>query len=323
MLAALTQYHEGARGFLKADIPKNINETPLLAASCNKIVIRLCGLQDLIKELPQLGRVKVVTDNGCVAQENIGQCQTIKLWNHEGLIQGDRLNLKLFLNHWHYGFAVQESLDDGFYYGLQFFNRDGSSVHKIYLTADSNREAYERLVNCYRSVDQELRRSIAPVPRLPQRADKEIDVDLLRQSWLDFQDIRDLSALFKNFGITRIQGLGLVGSDLATPIALSDVWLLIEALRDIAQRVTFCVGNLGAVQTYVGVIKYLFSTRFSYTLLDVDFTLQIERMHVTSAWIVRKSIAKNTVISLELYNGAGENILQIISQGLPDQKGIY
>lgn len=320
MLAALTQYHEGVRDYsLKVNISNNINKVPLLAVSCSKVVIRLCGLRDLIKELPQLGWVKIVTDNDCVVQEKIGRYQTVKLWDRQGLICGDGVNLNLFLNHWHYGFAIQEGLDDGFYYGLQFFDRDGSSVHKVYLTADSNQEAYERLINCYRSVDQEPQQSMAPVPQLSPYTDGEIDADLLRQSWLDLQDILDLSALFKNFGISRIQGLRLVGSDLATPIALSDAWLLMETLRDAAQSVIFYVCNLGAAQTHVGVIKHLFSTESWYTILDDDFILRIEKMRVASAWIVRKSVARNTVVSLELYNGAGENILQILSQNLLDR----
>jgi putative hemin transport protein len=316
MLTTLGQYdQERAKvGLPKAAVPRSISEVESLAASCGKTATRLCGLRDLIKELPQLGKVRAVTGNRYVVHEKIGQYQNIKLWNYQGLVCGDAINLRLFLNHWHYGFAVKEKCDDGFRHSLQFFDRNGFGVHRIYLTADSNWEAYENLITCYRSADQEPRQSVAPVPQLPLRADGEIDVTLLRQSWLALQDIHDLSTLFRNFGITRIQGLRLAGRDLAAPVALSDARILMEVLRDTALPVVFYVSSLGAVQIHAGRVKYLSPTGPWCIVLDTDFILRMRGAGVASAWIIRKPMGGSTSTCLELYNRAGENILQIFSQ---------
>jgi putative hemin transport protein len=293
------------------------SEVESLAVACGETVIRLCGLRDLIKELPQLGRVKAVTGNRHAVHEKVGQYQVIRLLDYQGRVFGDAIDLRLFLNHWHYGFAVKEECDDGFRHSLQFFNRDGFGVHRIYLTADSNQEAYRNLIVCYRSADQRPRQSVAPVPRLPLRADEEINTCLLRQSWLALQDIHDLSILFRNFGITRIQGLRLVGHDLAAPVALPDLQVLMEVLRDSALPVVFYVGNPGAVQVHAGIVKHVCPAGFWCTALDTSFTLHLRRVGIASAWIVRKSMGESTAACLELYDGAGENILQIFSQSQP------
>jgi putative hemin transport protein len=170
MLRALEQHNQEKASVRLHRIatPVDVSEVESLAVSCGKGVIRLCGLRELVKELPRLGRVKVVTSNKHAVHEKIGQYQLIKLLDYQGRVYGNGIDLRLFLNHWHYGFAVKEERDDGFRYSLQFFDRNGIGVHRIYLTADSNREAYEKLIVRYRSADQRSRQSVAPVPRLPR-----------------------------------------------------------------------------------------------------------------------------------------------------------
>ncbi|QBQ55204.1 hemin-degrading factor [Nitrosococcus wardiae] len=297
----------------------DVSEVEVLAASCGKTVTRLCGLRDLIKELPQLGKVRVVTGNRHVVQEKVSQYQAIKLFDSHGRVQGDAIDLRLFLNHWHYGFAVKEKWDDGFRHSLQFFDRDGVGVHKVYLTRDSHWEAYENLIAYYRSADQRPRQSVAPVPRPLFCADEEIDMALLRQSWCALQDIHDLPALFKNFGMTRIQGLRLVGADLATPVVLPDLQVFMKVLRETALPLSFHVGNGGVVQIHTGMVKQVGITGLWLTALDTDFTLYLRGTGIASAWILRKPGEGGTLSCLELYNWAGENVLQIFSPSQPGQ----
>lgn len=296
------------------------SEVETLAASCGETVTRLCGLRDLIKELPQLGKVKAVTGNRHAIHEKIGNYQAIKLFDSLGRIQGEDVDLRLFLNHWHYSFAVKELWDDGVRHSLQFFDRDGASVHKIYLTTESNQKAYKNLVACYCSADQQPRQSVAPVPRLPFRADEEIDVTRLREAWRELQDLRDLPALFRTFGVSQVQGLRLAGRDLATPVLLTDLQAFMEVLWEIGLPLIFHVENAGAMQIHTGTVKQVGSAGLWLTALDTDFTLYLQRTGIGSAWLVRKPKGKeDTPTCLELYNGAGENVLRIFSPSWPEQ----
>lgn len=305
--------------FLRATTPWEASEAESLAAYCGEAVIRLCGLRDLIKELPQLGRVKAVTSNKQAVHEKADHYQVVKLWDHQGRVYGNTTHLRLSFNHWHYGFAVKAACDDGFRHSLQFFDRDGAGIHKVYLTEGSHRKFYESLVACYRSSDQRPRQSVGPVPRPLFCADGGIDLALFRQLWCDLQDIHDLPALFRNFGVTRIQGLRLAGYDLATPVALPALQRFMERLRDAALSVAFYVGNSGMMQVHTGVIKHLRSTGLWYTALGTDFALHLYRVGIASAWIVRKPKGKAIVSCLDLFNRAGESVLQIFAQAQPEE----
>lgn len=312
-------YEEPRDSVREATIHRRISEVEWLALACGRTVTRLCGLRDLIKELPQLGKVKAVTGNCQAVHEKVGQYQTIKLLGSQGYIQGDSINLRLFLNHWHYGFAVKEKRDDSFYHSLQFFDRDGTGIHKIYLTEESCWEAYQNLVSCYQSLDQSPRQSVAPVPRFSLPVAREVDIPLFRQAWLSCQDIHDLPALFKNFGITRIQGLRLAGPELAVPIILPDLRVFMEVLRDAALPVALYVSNQGIMQSHTGVVKQLYMTGPWYIALDNNFTLYLRETDILQAWIVRQPASEGARASFELYNEAGENILQLFSHCSPGQ----
>jgi putative hemin transport protein len=298
-------------------IPLPVSDAEMLARDCGKTVTRLCGLRDLIQELPRLGKVKVVASNRHAVHEKIGQLHTVKLVDSQGWIRGEAINLRLFLNHWHYSFAVTEEYDDGYRYSFQFFDRDGSTVYKVYLTADGRREVYQDLIGCYRSADQRPRQSVAPVPRLVECPDEEIDVALLREAWLALQDIQDLAALFRSFGIRRLQGLRVAGSDLAAPIALSDLRILLEVMRDAALPLRFYVGNSGGVQVYTGCIAHLATRGAWCTILDTHFALHLHTEAMSSAWVVYKPGQEGSVAALEFYNGTGQSILQLLSPYQP------
>ncbi len=55
-----------------------------------------------------------------------------------GQVVGPDIDLRLFMDHWEFGFAVTDETEEGPRRSLQFFDRDGTAVHKIYLTAESD-----------------------------------------------------------------------------------------------------------------------------------------------------------------------------------------
>ena len=63
---------------------------------------------------------------------------------------GEDIDLRIFLNHWKFVFAVLE----GEKKSLQFFGKDGLALHKIYLTKDSNEAAFDVIVEKFRAEDQ-------------------------------------------------------------------------------------------------------------------------------------------------------------------------
>ena len=66
----------------------------------------------------------------------------------------DDIDLRIFFKNWHFGFAVTGQSPRGALRSFQFFDIDGTAIHKVFLTDASNLSAYEKLVGKYCSADQ-------------------------------------------------------------------------------------------------------------------------------------------------------------------------
>src|SRR5690606_39710803 len=74
-----------------------------------------------------------------VVHERKGVYEKVSFKNHIGLVLGPDIDLRLFMSHWYFGFAVEENGRKS----LQFFGIDGEAVHKIYLTERSEEHTSE------------------------------------------------------------------------------------------------------------------------------------------------------------------------------------
>ena len=135
----------------KADNPKTrirdaarqlgVSEAELVATGEQNI--RLTPeFQDILNEISTLGYVMALTRNDHAVHERKGVYTKATFNGHVGLVANPDIDLRLFMSAWHFGFAVHE----GDRRSLQFFDKDGEAVNKIYLTDQSDAAAYEALV---------------------------------------------------------------------------------------------------------------------------------------------------------------------------------
>ena len=121
----------------------DVSEAELLATQTGTSAERLEGdFRELLKEVPTLGYVMALTRNDHAVHERSGVYEKVSFKDQTGLVLGPDIDLRLFMAHWHFGFAVNENERKS----LQFFDRDGTAVHKIYLTEKSDQAAYAALV---------------------------------------------------------------------------------------------------------------------------------------------------------------------------------
>ncbi|CAB1275329.1 ChuX/HutX family heme-like substrate-binding protein [Candidatus Nitrosacidococcus tergens] len=300
---------------IEPSIQKHISEVELLAEKCGGTATRLSGLKDLIQELPKLGKVRAVISNPYAIQGQTIQYKETKLWDNQGSIQGSNTCLCLLLNHWHYGFAIQDWDSNGkFSYSLQFFDRDGVGVYKIHLTTKSNQYTYKSLVIRHRSSDQTPRQSISPLPRKIHPHQDEITSPQLQQCWQELQDLQDLPSIFHYFGVDQLKGLQIAGTDFAVPITVYGLQYLLNLLQETKLPVVFRTYNQGAVQTYQGEVQYCAATGGCVTILDTYFSLRMRSLKETKLWIIRKFKGSNEMAVISLYDRYGTPVFQISSQ---------
>lgn len=299
-----------------AAVKLGVTEAELLAARCGEGVRRLDGpWQDLVNALPALGTVMVLTRNESAVHEKVGRFDNISTFQSMGLVLNREVDLRLFFNRWHFGFAVTEDAHGQTHHSLQFFDLDGIAVHKVYLLKESAVAAYDGLVARHLHTDQAPAITVASrTPAPAERRDEAIDRAVLRQRWQALQDVHDFRGMLLNLGVGRLQAFRLIGGDFAWRVENASFRRALERAADTALSIMIFVGSQGVVQIHTGPIKTLKQVGPWFNVLDSDFNLHLRDGDIAEAWVVRKPTRDGIVTSLEVYDAAGAQIAQMFGE---------
>lgn len=299
-----------------------VSEAELLAAGCGDTVTRLStDWSQLVCGLYKLGPVTAQTRNAHAVHEKHGRYRNISIAGNRGWVLGENIDLRLFLSHWHLGFAVEEEFDGKMCRSLQFFDQDGTAVHKVHLNAESRADAFDDLVERYLSPNQS---PVQPVQRLSvatdEKSDEAIDRDGLLYAWRRMQHPRTFVDVLKKFGARRIQALRLADRDLAYPVAPAALVQVLNGVTELKTQVKVFVGNKGAVQIHSGLICAIKRIGPWVSVLDGSFNLHLREDHIATAWVVLKPSTDGIVSSLELYDRKGEIVALLFGHRKPGHK---
>ncbi len=303
------------------------SEAQLLATGCGRTVTRLKPeFETIWKEIPSQGRVMALTRNADCVHEKTGVYPNPQFFSGMGLLQSADIDLRLFLSSWHLGFAVREkSGEEETRRSLQFFNRDGTAVHKIFLLPESDADAFDRVVDTFAAEDQSPEQEVeAAVDAVRDLPDDEIDLQALRAAWEGLTDTHDFHAMLEKQQAGRLQALRLIGEDLARPVAVDAVRMVLQSAAEEALPVMVFTGNTGCIQIHAGAVRNLTAFGDWFNVLDPNFNFHLRMAGIDSAWVVRKPTVDGPVHSLELYDRHGAVITQLFgkrSAGNPELEG--
>lgn len=301
-----------------------VSECQLLASACGTTepatVLRLsASWPEFITKLPQLGTVKTVTRNPHAVIEVEGTYDNIEFFGMMGQSVSS-VDLRIFASRWGHGFAVREETKRGISRGLQFFDKSGRAVHKLYLRDTSNMAFFDTLVRDHTSSDQGATQVVEPAPETPKaRADEDIDVKGLREAWAAMKDTHEFYGLLRKFDVTRTQALRLVGDDFARAVEGDSFEKILYAAAGTELPFMVFVGNAGLVQIHTGTIKKLASMGPWINVLDLGFNLHVRNDRIANSWVVRKPTVDGVVTALEVYDSAGEQIALLVGKRKPGQ----
>lgn len=297
-----------------------ISEAELLASECGGDTTRLAGdFRDLVKRIPELGKVMALTRNDHAVHEKIGIYENISANGAMGMALGSDIDLRLFFSHWKLGYAVcEETVEGARNNSLQFFDASGRAVHKIFLREESNLPAYQRLVADFRAGDQTPHEVVhAATVAEQQRADEEIDRKGLRAGWEALKDTHEFFGLLKKFKVARTQALRLAGEDLAYSVPPSGVRRLLETVASTGLPIMVFVGNRGCIQIHSGAVHSIKIMGPWLNVLDPGFNLHLREDLIASVWVVQKPTDDGVVTSLEVFDQAGETIALLFGKRKP------
>jgi len=292
-----------------------VSEAELLVTRCGNGVTRLAGdWREFIKELPRLGRVMCLARNEHAVHERYGVYREVGFFGGAhgmGQVVGPDIDLRLFMSHWHHGFAVEETTPEGVRRSFQFFDADGTATHKVYLQPESNLDTYHELLEGYLSPDQEPTIAIVPPePKPPVKPDAEINVEGFRAEWLTLRDTHQFFVIMRKYGVDREQALRLAPEGYAWQVPVSSTRRMLETASESDVPIMVFIGSAGCLQIHTGPVKNIrmFGEEW-LNVLDPEFNMHLRDTAVARAWVVRKPTHEGGVVtSLELFDGEGENI---------------
>nr|WP_224788785.1 ChuX/HutX family heme-like substrate-binding protein [Pandoraea terrae] len=316
--------------FLKLKMDKNlrdrdaaaalgVSEAETVAAFVGENVVRLRGdFIELVEALPALGAVMALTRNGAAVHEKDGRYEKLSHSGTMGLGLGADLDLRIFYHHWAHGYAVTTPTDKGPRRSLQFFDKTGHAVHKVFLRDHSDEAAYHALVEQFRAEDQTPGQSVAEAaPIAAETPDCDIDAEALRRDWLAMTDTHQFFELLKRHGVNRAQALRLAPADHATPMPVASVRALLDDVAARGVPIMVFVGNAGMIQIHTGAVKNIRVMGPWLNVLDPGFNLHLREDLVAAAWHVRKPTSDGQVSSLELLDADGMVIAMFFGKRKP------
>ncbi|QDK81959.1 hemin-degrading factor [Spirosoma sp. KCTC 42546] len=298
-----------------------VSEAELLQTQVGETVQRLDGdFRDLLKGVTTLGHVMALTRNDNIVHERKGVYEKVSFNDQTGLVLGPDIDLRLFMSHWHFGFAVDENGRKS----LQFFDLDGTAVHKIYLTDKSDTAAYDALVQKYLAVDQ-----TSPIVTVayPEKeagiSDADVDVQAFQEAWLAMEDTHQFFGLLRKHKLEREQGLRLAPEGYAQLISAEQLQKLFETVAERALPIMIFASSPGCIQIHTGPVKKLVTTGPWYNVLDPEFNMHLRLDQVHHIWVTRKPTKDGIVTGLDLFDSEGNNIALVFGKrkpGVPELK---
>ena len=298
-----------------------VSEMELLATNMGSNVTRLRPeFKEMLAEIESLGKVMALTRNEECVHERKGIYANADFSNpHAGLFVNEDIDLRIFLSHWKKVFSVIEENARGTSRSIQFFGKDGEAIHKIFLTADSNVEAFEALVEKYKNEDQQpFETSEAYELNLDEKPDNEIDVEGFKQAWLELKDTHDFFMMLRKFGVSRTQALRLAPSDFhAKQISKDGIVTMLEEVAKEKTPIMVFVGNKGNIQIHTGRVRKTMWHQEWYNIMDPDFNLHLDMSKIAQTWVVRKPTEDGVVTAIEVFNEMGDIIVQFFGKRKP------
>ena len=299
-----------------------VSEAELLTTNIGENCVRLIDkFDELLQELHSLGRIMALTRNDAIVHERKGYYNNVEILKGHGkmgLVVGEDIDLRIFFNRWHFGFAVTNVNQRGVIRSFQFFDIDGTAVHKIYLTETSNLNAYEKLVEKYHSENQNQSLKVSGKPVKPfENSDAEIDAKGFRDSWAAMKDTHDFFSLTRKFGVSRQQALRLADREMAFQVSTETYRYVLEKASETKLPIMIFVGNPGIIQIHTGEVENIVEARGWLNVLDEKFNLHIKQEEIVAAWIVRKPTVDGIVSSLELFDSKNENVALFFGKRKP------
>lgn len=277
-----------------------------------------------LQSLEACGPLLALTRNDSVVHEKTGVYRKLSASGHVGLALGEDIDLRLFFDRWHAGFAVSEAAANGGAprTSLQYYDRHGTAVHKVYPREQTDAAAWQQVLASHQDPQRAI--MFEPKPQTnPARQASAIDVPAFARAWGAMTDTHQFFPLLRQFGLERRQSFQLVQGQFTHRVETVSVRdMLMEAAFEGTAIMCF-VGSPGCIQIHTGPVKRVEPLEMPgktwLNVLDPGFNLHLREDRIADVWVVEKPTVDGVVTSLEAFDAGGELMAMFFGARKPGQ----
>jgi putative hemin transport protein len=278
-----------------------------------------------LKALKACGPLTALTCNDHVVLEKTGRYMQLSASGPVGMALGHHIDLRLFFDRWHAGFAVTEASEGGDVprTSLQYFDRNGKAVHKVMPCEQTDSAAWQ----CVLDAATDASRIVHFPPHTPATSPHSLPaafgVPSIGRACSAMTDSHQFFPQLNQFGRERHQGFGWAHGSFAHRVEIGSVReMLMEAAFDGTPIMCF-VGSPGCIQIHTGPVRCVepmeWSAQTWLRAQDEGFCLQLREDALSEVWVVEKPTADGVVTSLETFDARGEPMAMFYGARKPGQ----
>jgi len=277
------------------------------------------NFKGVLKDVHTLGHVMALTRNEHAVHETKGVYENVSFMEKApmGIAHNPIIDLRYFLSNSAHAYAVIFQSGKRTMHSLQFFDKYGHAVHKIYTTPKSDLEAYHTLVEKYRTGNRmNLPLEVKKV-QPSAKTDASLDVGAFQTAWLNMKDTHDFFGLLRKYNLTRQAAFCLAPEGTTHRVEKTAIVDMLEMAVASGTPIMVFLGNKSCLQIFSGNIHKVLEMNGWYNVLDKDFNLHLKLEAIDEAWVVKKYTTDGIVTSLELFDKDGNQILYCFGQRKP------
>lgn len=295
---------------------KDLGVTELDLVNCNERNIQLhADFNLLLNDLGNLKEILAITRNEYAVHERKGIYTKATISSHIGLVVNPDIDLRLFMANWKYAYAVEDNNRNS----IQFFDKYGIAIHKVYLTENSDRIAYQKFLEKH---ENKLKEDLSILPlegnKKIETPDVEIDVLGFQAAWKDLKDTHDFFPMLRDYKLSRLQALRLAPENYSHQIPSKKIESLLNLVSSLKLDIMVFVGNNNCLQIHTGPIDKIVRTGPWLNVLDPIFNLHLKDEAIDQVWIVKKPTDMGLVHSVEAFDKDGNLIIQFFGKRKPN-----
>ena len=304
-----------------------VTELDLLSLKIGDSVIRMKpDFEAFLGETEKLGYVMALTRNEAVVHERKGVYANFSYNPHVALFVNEDIDLRLFTREWKYIYAEEIETKDAVKRSFQIFDASGDAIHKIYMTPQSDIDAFNMIKNKLLAEDQsegeDLEPRAEPKERgaLPSKQEKES----FKEEWRNLKDTHDFFGMINRYKLSRVQALENAPDEYhAKKVGNGALRKALELASESKTPIMVFVGNKGSIQIHTGEVNNVIEFGTWINVMDPEFNLHANMEEIDQSWVVRKPTEDGIVTSIEVFDKDENLIVTLFGKrkpGIPELK---